>query len=201
MIGGWNTSWATGEVDVFDPRAKTWYPLNGTSIVGKEFLDTMPKRDSRKPFIRGKYKFPIRSYHGQTVHKGLIYILGGMDENEVPLTSVVTLNAMTGALRKIESMHQKRTFLVATSCKGVLYALGGHNGSRRLATVEKFNEDINDWVTSLPMLLPRSDSSCATVNGLVLNQLFTHTHTHTHAPSDTHMDTPTHVLTHTPHTK
>jgi len=46
-----------------------------------------------------------------------------------------------------------------------LYVIGGHNGRRRLSSVEKYNPDSNSWSTMKPMLKELSSTCSVATDG------------------------------------
>jgi hypothetical protein len=50
---------------------------------------------------------------------------------------------------------------------GKIYALGGHNGRKRMNSVERYSPDLNQWQIMPPMHCVRSDASAASLNGKV----------------------------------
>lgn len=49
----------------------------------------------------------------------------------------------------------------------MIYALGGYNGRTRMASVERYYPDRNQWEMTTPMNKQRSDASAASLGGKV----------------------------------
>lgn len=54
--------------------------------------------------------------------------------------------------------------------ENLIYALGGYNGRTRMASVERYYPDKNQWEMTTPMNKQRSDASAASLQGKVLTR-------------------------------
>lgn len=60
-------------------------------------------------------------------------------------------------------MHGRRCYVSVTEHNGLVYAIGGFDGTNRLSTVERYNPKKNQWTIISPMIVPRSDASACTL--------------------------------------
>lgn len=62
-------------------------------------------------------------------------------------------------------MYSKRCYVSVAVHSGIIYAMGGYDGSNRLNTAEKYIPELNQWSLIADMNEPRSDASAAELNG------------------------------------
>ena len=92
--------------------------------------------------------------------RGLLYVIGGKDENEVQLSTVQTYNPETNLWQKIASLGIARSGICAVADKNFLYAVGGS----RLKIVERFDATEKAWSRIAPTLEQRLNACGAAVN-------------------------------------
>jgi N-acetylneuraminic acid mutarotase len=90
-----------------------------------------------------------------------IFLVGGTDtQRQVSCLDLATLN-----FSELPSMNEKRCFVSTVVLgDGVILAIGGHNGRRRLKSVEKYDPQENRWNFVSPMNEVRSDAAAAMVH-------------------------------------
>jgi kelch-like protein 10 len=62
-------------------------------------------------------------------------------------------------------MHAKRCYVNVAACDGVIYAMGGYDGSIRQSSAEKYSPELNQWTLIADMNAQRSDASATEFNG------------------------------------
>lgn len=60
---------------------------------------------------------------------------------------------------EVASMHTPRIGLAVCTHSRLLYAIGGYDGHRRLADVESYDPDTNQWLRKPPLLVGRSGAA------------------------------------------
>lgn len=87
---------------------------------------------------------------------GRIYAIGGVDGNGNRLSTVEVYTPSTDTWAEAAPMPTPRDSLAAVAANGLIYAIGGFNGSIPLDTVEAYDPATNTWATGLaPMPTPR----------------------------------------------
>ncbi len=87
---------------------------------------------------------------------GRIYAIGGKDGNGNVLSTVEVYTPSTDTWAEAAPMPTPRDALAAVVANGLIYAIGGFNGTIPLDTVEAYNPQTNTWTTGLaPMPTPR----------------------------------------------
>lgn len=64
-------------------------------------------------------------------------------------------------------MHDRRCYVAVTVLNGLIYALGGFDGTIRQNTAELYNPEDNQWSRIAPMHYQRSDGDACCFNGKV----------------------------------
>merc|ERR1712137_487504 len=94
-----------------------------------------------------------------------LYVVGGHDGFLQPVPVVECLDARRSQTRSTwrsaPPMPTGRFGLAVAAAAGRLYAVGGHDGRRRLATAEVFDPATGHWSTLEPM--PTARYECAAV--------------------------------------
>lgn len=141
-IGGWQQGQPTRLIESYDVNCNLWF---------------QSKRRIMSPL----------AYHGIEYVKGLLYICGGTDGNEI-LNEVFTFDPVRGECAQKPSMRESRCY-VSTACLGeeYLYAIGGHNGSQRMKSVERFCLESELWAHVRDMNVARSDASACVYKSLI----------------------------------
>lgn len=100
------------------------------------------------------------AYHGIECIDGLLYICGGTNGHEI-LNEVFTFNPIRGDCQQKASLRDHRCYVSTSYLDGYLYAIGGHNGSRRMKSVERLHVNVDDeaWQQVRDMNVARSDAS------------------------------------------
>lgn len=66
---------------------------------------------------------------------------------------------------KVAPLSDARYLHTSVGLGNKLYVAGGHNGTKRLDSVERYNPDSNTWVKLQPMLKPLSSCAAVTCDG------------------------------------
>lgn len=64
-------------------------------------------------------------------------------------------------------MHERRCYVSVAVLDGLIYAMGGYDGYRRLNSVECYDPMTNQWTLMAPMNEVRSDASATSLQGRV----------------------------------
>ncbi len=100
---------------------------------------------------------------------GLIYALGGFDDNHGDLKSVEHYDPSTNHWTKDASMITARNDFGAVALSGYIYAVGGANGTQgSIDLVEKYDPSINVWSQSARMSNCRGGLSVAVFFGRIV---------------------------------
>lgn len=62
-------------------------------------------------------------------------------------------------------MKEARYLHASVGIDGFLYVIGGHNGEKRLKSIERYNPDTNIWSSFTPMLKALSSPSAVACEG------------------------------------
>ena len=129
------------------------------------------------PPLQGTWEFQStaptwRWYAAGAALNGELYIVGGRDDGsfwdyggESPIGIVEAFDPRTRHVTVRAPMPTPRYGLGVGVVNGVLYAIGGSNGSDVLATVEAFDPATNTWTARAPLSEPRMDFGTAVVGG------------------------------------
>ena len=107
-----------------------------------------------------------RRYHCMVTMYGLMYVLGGQNEQGV-LSQVEYYNPSTSQWSYLQSMTSPRMYHGVAEIDGLIFAIGGHNGVQRLTSVECYNPLLGTWKYAMSLPEPRSVMGVATLDGLV----------------------------------
>ena len=130
-IGG-NTDGYPAEC--YDPSGNTWTPM-------KSFNQAI-------------------KFAAVVTFQGLLYVIGGEEENKVQSSTVQTYNPETNLWQKTASLSIPRCGICAVAGKHSLYAVGGS----RLKIVERFDATEKAWSEIAPTLEGRTNACGAAVN-------------------------------------
>ena len=141
-VGGWSSN-PTDTMEVYDDLSSTW--------------------------TISSIKLPIDSaYHGAVEMEDNLYIAGGFAGEQVGyLDRLHCLNMSTMVWMEMSPMMSKRCYIATATLDGKLYAIGGHDGSSRLQTVEMYDPKSNMWTEMPSMLQRRSDFGVAVFEGKI----------------------------------
>jgi len=118
FIGGiYNRDITTGRVDCYDLDESKWKSL--------------------EPMLEPRY------CAASCTLQGMIYVLGGCN-NELKY-SVEVFSPNLNRWKLVAGLKFVRAGHAAVSCKGFVYCIGGHDGSKYLSTVERYNPTFNRW--------------------------------------------------------
>ena len=97
-----------------------------------------------------------------------VYCIGGLVGSH-DASSVDILNVQTTSWSEGPELRQPRSFLGAAVIDSTIYAVGGANGSKRLATVERLDTTARQpcWEGVASLNVPRSRPGVVEVNGLL----------------------------------
>ena len=140
--GGWSSN-PTNILEVYDDLSSTW------SI--------------------SSIKLPINSaYHGAVELEDDLYIVGGFAGDQLGyMDRLYCLNLSTMIWKEKSPMMSKRCYIATTTLNGKLIALGGHDGTSRLRTVEMYDPKTNMWTEMPSMLQKRSDFGVAVFDEMI----------------------------------
>lgn len=129
-------------VQVYDPTTNIWTPL-------------VPLPSAR-------------SGGGSAVIDGILYAVGGavsVNFAAVPVNTVESYNPATNTWTTLASMPTARYALGVGTIGGILYAVGGFDGSNVLDVVEAYNPATDTWTQMNPMPSATLDPGVGTING------------------------------------
>lgn len=105
---------------------------------------------------------------------GILYIVGGRTDccpwDPVPSAPVGTLesfNLSTGEWATLSPMPTPRHDFAVGVVDGILYAVGGHDGSDMVGTVEAYDPVTDTWTPRAPMPTPRLALGVGVVGGVL----------------------------------
>ncbi|KAK4471595.1 hypothetical protein MN116_005008 [Schistosoma mekongi] len=96
---------------------------------------------------------------------GVIYAVGGWNADLECHGIVETYHPSLGRWELSESMISRRSRIGVVALNGLLYAIGGFDGTSRLRTTEVYNPKVGKWVTVAPMICRRSAAGAAAYDG------------------------------------
>ncbi|CAH8561621.1 unnamed protein product [Heterobilharzia americana] len=96
---------------------------------------------------------------------GMIYAVGGLTADLECHGVVETYHPSLGRWELSESMISKRSRIGVVALNGLLYAIGGFDGTSRLNTTEVYNPKTKVWKTVAPMICRRSAAGAAAYDG------------------------------------
>jgi N-acetylneuraminic acid mutarotase len=132
----------TNQLAAFDPATQSWTAL--------------------KPML------VKRVLLSATTAGGLVYAIGGRDDNGTPLASMERYDPATDTWTMRASMSAPRRGLVAGSVNGIIHAAGGADASGTpVATLETYNPATDTWTLRAPMPTPRSSAAGGVIDGIL----------------------------------
>gem|GEM_PF-394443 len=114
---------------------------------------------SNMPTPRGEF--------GIAVVAGKIYVIGGVDNNNLPLGTVEMYDPVTDVWTSKMSMPTPRSGLAVAVYNNKIYAIGGHINNGYVGNNEVYDPATNTWTTKSSMPTPRADLSANVVNGVI----------------------------------
>ncbi|CAK8682594.1 unnamed protein product [Clavelina lepadiformis] len=99
--------------------------------------------------------------------RGLLYALGGWDDNNNATTKAECYDPRKGKWEYIPPMKTCRSGLTAVVLNNEIYAIGGDDGSNHLSSVEKYDLDTKTWIDVSCMNEERWDGSACVVDGFI----------------------------------
>ncbi|CAK8685813.1 unnamed protein product [Clavelina lepadiformis] len=108
-----------------------------------------------------------RSSHSLVSARGLLYALGGLDDDGNETNTAECYDPRNGKWEYIPPMKTCRFGLTAAVLNNEIYAIGGHDGSNRLSSIEKYNLDTETWIDVPSMNHVRYGGSACVVDGLI----------------------------------
>jgi len=140
--GGWRDHEATNRIESYDPRADRWVAV-----------------------AMGRGEAPY-AYHSVVLLHGSVYHVGGFDGVEFH-NSMRRLDLATRRWHAAAPMHERRGYVCVAVVGGGFYAMGGHDGHKRLCSVEHYLPDGNQWTRVASMCKSRSAAGAATLRDKV----------------------------------
>jgi hypothetical protein len=140
--GGWlATSGPCNLIEAYDMRQKVWYNLNLSDPLGARCYLSLAVVPPEKP----KW----------------VYFIGGTRQNH-HRSEVNRLDLSSLSFSTVSSMNERRCFVSTAVLKnGDILAVGGHNGTFRLKSAERYDPVRNQWEFVASMSEVRSDAGAA----------------------------------------
>ncbi|KAK9283972.1 hypothetical protein L1049_012230 [Liquidambar formosana] len=108
-----------------------------------------------------------RSYASAVKLNGELYLLGGVDSNNLWYDTVESYNPLSNQWISRPSLNQRKGSLAGASLNNKIFAIGGANGVECLSDVEMFDLDVGRWIPTRSMLHKRFAPTAAEVNGMI----------------------------------
>ncbi|CAH8477127.1 unnamed protein product [Dicrocoelium dendriticum] len=134
------------------------------NIQCRDLLDEV--RDMLLLRDRVSSSFCCRPRRGQEVF-GIIYAVGGLTSNGDCHGIVETYHPSIGRWELAEHMPSQRSRIGVIALNGLLYAIGGFDGTSRLNTTEVYDPRTKVWRTVAPMNYKRSALGAAALDGRI----------------------------------
>ena len=99
--------------------------------------------------------FPRQSAAVATIDDKL-YVVGGYSSGGNRLKSVERYDPVTNTWEAVAEMSTQRKMPCVAVLDGMLYAMGGHNGTNYLSSVERFDPATNTWEAAAAMSIERT---------------------------------------------
>ena len=108
------------------------------------------------------------AYSGAVLDKSTIYIAGGFLDGLGPTNSLFKLNLEDLSLSHLSKFKSPRNYVGLTKIGEDIFVVGGHSGSERQRSIEKYSIAENQWFTyEKEMVQKRSDAGVAALNGKI----------------------------------
>ncbi|KAK4377461.1 hypothetical protein RND71_003757 [Anisodus tanguticus] len=150
-------------VESYNPADNTWTVhscLNGKkgSLSGATLQDKIFAIGGRTDFESFS---EVEMYDPQVAAEldGALYVVGGFDGSN--WATAERFDPREHSWTKIESMSTKRGSYALVPLRGKLYALGGHDGSQNVSSIEIYDPRRGTWMIGEPMNYPMGYSTTA----------------------------------------
>lgn len=100
-------------------------------------------------------------------HSGLLFSIGGRGKGGDPFSKIEVYSWLENRWTPGPRLLMPRRHVAAAVIDGIIYAVGGHNGSEHLNTVESFNPECGSWQLCKPMGICRRGMSVGVLNGML----------------------------------
>ena len=108
------------------------------------------------------------AYSGAVVDQSTIYIAGGHLDGLGPVNSLFKLNLEDLSLSHLSQFGTPRNYVGLCKIGRELFVVGGHSGTQRMRSIEKFSIEKNQWFSyDEDMMEKRSDAGVAALNGKI----------------------------------
>ncbi len=104
---------------------------------------------------------------GVAVVGGKIYAVGGLNDNNEPLSTVEEYNPTTNTWSSKRSMPTPRSGFATAVYQNKIYVIGGTVGNGYVGNNEVFDPQTNTWTTETSMPTPRADLGANVVNDTI----------------------------------
>jgi len=134
--------------------------------------DTVEEYDSATDRWTTKAPLPTGVHHaGAGTVGGKLYVIGGFTRSFFsvwsPVATVYMYQPETDSWTERAPMPTPRGALAVAESGGLLYAIGGYDGSGNSAAVEVYDPSTDTWKKKAPLPTPRDHLAAATVGGKV----------------------------------
>jgi kelch-like protein 8 len=143
------------------------------SMVGKETLVTKnlvcrDLVDEAKNFHLCPEKVPLSTrIFPRKSYSGMLFSIGGRGKGGDPFSKIEIYSWLENCWTPGPRLLMPRRHVAAAEIGGVIYAVGGHNGSEHLNTVESFDPTNGSWQLCQPMAICRRGMSVGILNGML----------------------------------
>ncbi|XP_066922417.1 kelch-like protein 20 [Clytia hemisphaerica] len=135
-VGGWDKEKPVTDVYAFVESKKNWFPLKS---------------------------MPTACYGHSVVNSdGLIYVIGGRDENAKLLTTVTRFDPATNDWRSVKNLPYALTSTGVCIFKGQIYVVGGISHKGSLKSVLRYSSRYNVWQKVANLKYPRGACTVVT---------------------------------------
>ena len=102
-----------------------------------------------------------------TAVNGKLYLSGGQDQFGSPSNSLSVFDPSTKLWKPLAPMPTRRYSAAAVALNGLVYVMGGYNGSAPVASTEVYNPTTNSWRTVTGMSNGSSSPGAGAVGGKI----------------------------------
>ena len=132
------------------------------SLVCRDFIDEAknfhlcPEKVPLSPRV-----FPRKAY------SGMLFSIGGRGKGGDPFSKIEIYNWLQNCWMSGPRLQMPRRHVATAVNQGIIYAVGGHNGSEHLNTVECFDPAMGKWKLCQPMGICRRGVSVGILKGML----------------------------------